>query len=209
MIRRRKSNLPKWRYEFDCRKCDNIREVHDPGKRRDGDYCIPCIERMDSRRPSPIHADEKRARPPLRVLYAYHGGRGGRKMNFPKLYECDPQKNTECNKRNCGNPCMHTTRKEFAREPSERMSIERAFEILDPTHRERYESLEPVNEACRMGRAALFLQMKESPYPDGDAGVLACPNCGSGEYLHNEDGNRNRFCGQCGKAIAWNEEADE
>ena len=26
MIRRRKSNLPKWRYEFDCRKCDNIRE---------------------------------------------------------------------------------------------------------------------------------------------------------------------------------------
>ena len=99
--------------------------------------------------------------------------------------------------------------KEFAREPSERMSIERAFEILDPTHRERYESLEPVNEACRMGRAALFLQMKESPYPDGDEGVLACPNCGSGEYLHNEDGNRNRFCGQCGKAIAWNEEADK
>ena len=34
------------------------------------------------------------------------------------LYECDPQKNTECNKRNCGNPCKHTTRKEFAREPS-------------------------------------------------------------------------------------------
>ena len=59
MIRRRKSNLPKWRYEFDCRKCDNIREVHDPRKGRDGDYCIPCIERMDSRRPSPIHADEK------------------------------------------------------------------------------------------------------------------------------------------------------
>ena len=59
MVRRRKSNLPKWRYEFDCRKCDNIREVHDPHKGRDGDYCIPCIERMDSRRPSPIHADEK------------------------------------------------------------------------------------------------------------------------------------------------------
>ncbi len=39
-------------------------------------------------------------------------------MNFPKLYECDPQKNTECNKRNCGNPCRHTTRKEFARESS-------------------------------------------------------------------------------------------
>ena len=30
-------------------------------------------------------------------------------MNFPKLYECDPQKNTECNKRNCGN-CANTRR---------------------------------------------------------------------------------------------------
>lgn len=44
MVRHRKSNLPKWRYEFDCRKCDNIREVHDPHKGRDGDYCIPCYE---------------------------------------------------------------------------------------------------------------------------------------------------------------------
>ena len=30
------------------------------------------------------------------------------------------------------------------------MEIERAIEILDPEHREQYESLEPVNEACRM-----------------------------------------------------------
>ena len=48
-------------------------------------------------------------------------------MNFPKLYECDPQKNTECNKRNCGNPCKYTTRKEFSREPSEKMTTELAF----------------------------------------------------------------------------------
>ena len=82
-------------------------------------------------------------------------------MNFPKLYECDPQKNTECNKRNCGNPCKYTTRK-----------------------------------------------MKASPYPGGDENVLACQNCKSGEYLYNEDGNRNSFCGQCGKAIDWGEEAD-
>ena len=109
MVRRRKSNLPKWQYEFDCRKCDNIREVHDPRKGRDGDYCIPCIERMDSRRPSPIHADEKE-----RVL--------------------------------------------------------------------RCECFTPIPE-----------EEEEK----------------SGEYLHNEDGNRNRFCGQCGKAIAWNEEADK
>ena len=101
MIRRRKSKLPKWRYEFDCRKCDNIRE------------------------------------------------------------------------------------------------------ILDPLHREHYESIEPVNEACRLARVALYKQMKGKPYPDGDRGIVACPNCKSGEYLYNEDGNRNEYCGQCGKRIDW------
>lgn len=35
------------------------------------------------------------------------------------------------------------------------MTIERAIEILDPTHREHYDSLATVEEACRMGMAAL------------------------------------------------------
>lgn len=35
------------------------------------------------------------------------------------------------------------------------MTIERAIEILDPEHRENYESIEPVEEACRMGMEAL------------------------------------------------------
>ena len=30
------------------------------------------------------------------------------------------------------------------------MKIERAIEILNPAHREHYESIEPVEEACRM-----------------------------------------------------------
>lgn len=43
-------------------------------------------------------------------------------------------------------------------------------------------------------------------HPDGDEHILACPRCGSGEYLHNEDGNRNDYCGQCGQKIEWGEE---
>lgn len=86
------------------------------------------------------------------------------------------------------------------------MTYERAAEILDPEHRETYESLEIVNEACRMGRAALFRRMPEPPHPDGDESILACPTCGSGEYLYNEDGNRCCFCGWCGQAIDWNAE---
>ena len=35
------------------------------------------------------------------------------------------------------------------------MTIDRAIEILDPEHREHYESIEPVNEACLMGIDAL------------------------------------------------------
>ena len=35
------------------------------------------------------------------------------------------------------------------------MTPERAIEILDPEHREHYESIKPVNEACRMGMEAI------------------------------------------------------
>jgi hypothetical protein len=38
------------------------------------------------------------------------------------------------------------------------MTIDRACEILDPEHREHYESIEPVNEACRMAIKALRAQ---------------------------------------------------
>lgn len=42
---------------------------------------------------------------------------------------------------------------------SKEMPLGRAAEILDPAHRESYESMEPVNEACRMGRDALLLKI--------------------------------------------------
>lgn len=35
------------------------------------------------------------------------------------------------------------------------MTVDRAIEILNPEHREVYDSIEPVNEACRMGMEAL------------------------------------------------------
>lgn len=54
----RKKERPKWRYDFNCRKCDNIQEIHDNRKNRHGDYCVACIERADAGLPSPIHADE-------------------------------------------------------------------------------------------------------------------------------------------------------
>ena len=67
------------------------------------------------------------------------------------LYVCDPQKNTLCNKRNCGNPCTMTRHKEFAKDGGTDMNVQRAIEILNPAHREHYESIEPVDEACAWG----------------------------------------------------------
>ena len=86
---------------------------------------------------------------------------------------------------------------------SEKMPVERAAEILDPERAERVTSMEPVTEACRMGRDALLLSSPRRPFPEGEKSILACPNCGSGEYLHNQDEAENTFCGQCGQAILW------
>lgn len=66
------------------------------------------------------------------------------------------------------------------------MTIERAIEILDPNHREHYESIEPVNEACRMGMEALkrrkpikLIKGIYCSYCHIPAfGYDYCPNCG-------------------------------
>lgn len=42
------------------------------------------------------------------------------------------------------------------------VKIERAIEILNPAHREHYESIDPVNEACRMGIAALSYRVRKN-----------------------------------------------
>ena len=89
------------------------------------------------------------------------------------------------------------------------MPYERAVEILDPARGERFTDMEPINKALYMGRDALLLRIPRSPYPDGDKSILACHNCGSGEYLHNIDTARNVFCGQCGQAILWEDDDDQ
>lgn len=45
--------------------------------------------------------------------------------------------------------------------------------------------------------------------PFVEEGIIAYQCCGSGEYLNNEDGNHNNFCGQCGARIDWPEDNDE
>lgn len=79
----------------------------------------------------------------------------------------------------------------------------KAFEELDPIKEKNSDLDAELRKAHIVARGALYLQIPEKPYPDGDRGIIACPNCKSGEYLYNEDGNRNEYCGQCGKRIDW------
>lgn len=83
------------------------------------------------------------------------------------------------------------------------MKIERAIEILDPNSRERYQSVEPVQEACLLGMDALNRRLPKPPFQAALRDGPECPTCGNNRYLHNKDGKHNKFCGQCGQAITW------
>ena len=45
--------------------------------------------------------------------------------------------------------------------------------------------------------------MEKKPVNFGEGIAPFCPVCRSGEYMRNEDGNENDFCGQCGTALDW------
>mgnify|MGYP002519979423 CR=1 FL=1 len=69
------------------------------------------------------------------------------------------------------------------------MTIDRAIEILNPEHREHYDGLDEVNEACRMGMEALerarWIPCSER-VPENDGYVLAIASGRVGNiYLDN------------------------
>lgn len=93
------------------------------------------------------------------------------------------------------------------------ITAERAVEILDPEHREHYESIELVNEACRMGREAILKQIPmELDYEAdgyGDDGNLVydrayCRSCHH-EFEYDYEWGL-KHCPDCGQALAWIEE---
>lgn len=64
-------------------------------------------------------------------------------------------------------------------------------------------ALDPGERCDCRGQDRVELIQPESPYLDGDKSTLACPGCGSGEYLHNADEAESNFCGQCGQPLDW------
>ena len=88
------------------------------------------------------------------------------------------------------------------------MTVERAIEILNPEHREHYESIEPVNEACRMGMKALEKQVAKKPIDDRYPWCI-CPNCRGSVYVkHIQEHIQNgevTYCEHCGQKIDWSD----
>ena len=88
------------------------------------------------------------------------------------------------------------------------MKIERAIEILDPEHREHYESIEPVKEACRMGMKALEKQIPKKPTTLDRKNenrmidlTFKCPACNA--FFFETTAN---YCRLCGQKFSWSDE---
>lgn len=92
--------------------------------------------------------------------------------------------------------------------PSLRTAVDMAKDALREA--DKIGGLDRLRELVQADRERDILRRNTpmSIYPDGDSSVEACPTCGSGEYLYNEDGNRNRYCGQCGQRIDWTNEEE-
>lgn len=94
------------------------------------------------------------------------------------------------------------------------MTLERAAEILDPEHREHYDSIETVNEACQIGRKAIFKQIAQTPefWGDGydeDGNLIydsaKCPHCGNDDFEYGVNNWGCAYCPDCGQALDWGE----
>ena len=77
------------------------------------------------------------------------------------------------------------------------MTIDRAIEILDPEHRENYDGMDEVNEACRMGMEALERMRwvpcsERMPERPGDYQV-----CTKNEYYGTKNVAKRYFNGDC------------
>ena len=98
------------------------------------------------------------------------------------------------------------------------MTPERAIEILNPEHREHYDSIETVNEACRMGMEAIGYRIKKKPDTDiinrgidvaGEYDIdsnYICPNCKSVVGDCEIEEHYFDYCPDCGQALDWSDE---
>ena len=72
------------------------------------------------------------------------------------------------------------------------MTIDRAIEILNPEHREHYDGMDEVNEACQMGMEALKA-LRSGRWKRYSTTMMECSLCGKHTARH-----RFNYCPNCG-----------
>lgn len=105
---------------------------------------------------------------------------------------------------------------------SNSMILERAIEILNPEHREHYDNIDTVNEACRMGMEAIGYRIPKKPEIITDENLIqgysvedkyyVCPCCknviGNVKNIDRKREpyiNRPAHCDPCGQALDWSD----
>lgn len=81
------------------------------------------------------------------------------------------------------------------------MTYERAAEILDPDHREAYDSIEPVITACKMRMEALKKQIPAKVNLWENSQFGNCPLCH--EVVYRPALRKRVYCCKCGQALNW------
>lgn len=81
------------------------------------------------------------------------------------------------------------------------MTYERAAEILDPEHRENYDSIETVKRACRIGMDALKKQIPAKVDLWENSQFGNCPYCH--EIVYRPALLKRVYCCRCGQALNW------
>ncbi len=83
------------------------------------------------------------------------------------------------------------------------MTKERAMEILDPEHREHYDGIEEVNEACRMGMEAIKKQIPVKLIAKLKPTIsICCPTC-KFDFYDKLVCQFSVHCPNCGQALDW------
>lgn len=91
------------------------------------------------------------------------------------------------------------------------MTVERAAEIMDPKSKEKFygeSGKQEVLEAMRLAKLALEKRIKKTVHPFRTGNSAACPYCASAQFLYSKDGRRNRYCGECGQMLDWEDDSE-
>lgn len=85
------------------------------------------------------------------------------------------------------------------------MTVEKAMEVIDPDNGLVVPDTGGARHARLLAYFALRSKRPTKVSLNNEKRALMCKRCENTEYLFNQSGERNRYCGYCGQALDWRE----